>query len=98
MSGATVVIHKQNKLIRLFNEAGAIDAEHAISISEIGVRRSLVFNKMVSRGILIECRPDFFYINNNEVPRFNEQRRIRGIIAVVVFLIICALYNLFGRK
>jgi hypothetical protein len=35
MSGASVVIHKQNKYIEQFNEAGAVDEEHSIFVGGI---------------------------------------------------------------
>jgi len=91
MSGASIIIHKQNKLIGLFNEAGAVDAEHAIFIDRFGIKRSFIFNRMAARGIFIKCEPEKFYIDNNAVPVFKEQRRSRALIALVFVLIIAAL-------
>ena len=78
MSGAAAVIHKQNALISLFNEVGAIDPEHAIFIDEFNIRRSYVFEKMVLRGVFIECEPRRFYIDNSMVPVFIQNRRYRA--------------------
>lgn len=94
MNAAAVVIHKQNKLIEFFNETGAIDAEHAISIAQFGIRRNYIFNRMVSRGVFIEYEPDKFYIDNDTVPAFMAKRRTRAFTALVVVLIIAALYYL----
>jgi hypothetical protein len=95
MSGASAVIHKQNKLIRFFNENGAIDSEHAILIDQFGIRRSFVFNRMVLRGVFIECEPGKFYIDNSIVPSFKVQRRNRALITLVVILAIIAVLRYF---
>lgn len=92
--GGAAVIHKQNKLIKFFNEIGAIDAEHAILLNEFGIRRSYVFDRMVLRGVFIECDPGKFYINNDVVPVFREKRRIRAFIALIVVLLMVVLYQL----
>lgn len=75
MSAGAAVIHKQNKLIRLFNEAGAVDAEHAISINKYAIRRNFIFERMISRGVFIECEPGIFYIDNTAVPMFEPVKK-----------------------
>ncbi len=94
MSGAAAVIHKQNSLIRFFNEVGAVDAEHAIFIREFNIRRSYVFERMVSRGVFVECEPGRFFIDNVMVPVFIQKRRSRALITLAVVLLIVALYYL----
>ena len=98
MSGASAVIHKQNKLIRIFYEAGAIDPDHAIFIDRFGIRRSYVFNRMVLRGVFIECGPGKFYMDNYAVPVFKKQRRSRALIALVLVLMAAAVYYLLGGR
>ncbi len=94
MSGAAAVIHKQNALIRFFNEAGAVDPEHAISIAEFNIRRSYVFERMVSRGVFIESEPGKFYLDSVMVPVFVRKRRNRALIALALVLLALALYYL----
>lgn len=94
MSGAAAVIHKQNALIRFFNEVGATDPEHAIFVREFNIRRSYVFDRMVSRGVFVECEPGKFFIDNVMVPAFIQKRRNRALIALAVVLLIMALYYL----
>lgn len=96
VSGASVVIHKQNKLIKLFNEAGAMDAEHAILIERFGIRRSFIFNRMVLRGVFIECEPDKFYMDNNIVPMFIELRRRRALTAFGIVLLLAVMVFCFS--
>lgn len=95
MSGGAIVIHKQNELIRSFNQAGAVDAEHAIYINKYGIRRSYVFDRMVLRGVFVECEPGKFYIDNDTVPDFIKQRRSRVIIMLSLVLALIIVYYLF---
>lgn len=95
MNGASAVIHKQNKLIRFFNEKGTIDSEHAILIDQFGIRRSFVFNKMVWRGVFIEYEPGKFYIDNSIVPIFKVQRRNMALITLIIILAIIAVLRYF---
>lgn len=94
MSGASSVIHKQNKLIRLFNEIGATVPEHAIFIEDFNIRRSYVFERMVSRGVFVECEPGKFFIDNEMVPTFIRSRKNRVFIAMVAVLAVMAVYYL----
>jgi hypothetical protein len=84
--GGAEVIHRQNKNIDLFNEHGAVDAGHAVAISEIGVRNSYIFRRMVGRGVFINCGDGRYYIDNNVVPLFKSNRRRRALIGLELSL------------
>jgi hypothetical protein len=98
MSGASVVIHKQNKYIRTYNELGAVDEVHSIRLEEVRIRRSYVFNRMVDRGVFIECGYGKFYIDNDAAARFKEMRRNRAMVSLVVIFVLLAVYFLFGGR
>jgi hypothetical protein len=84
MSAAAAVIHKQNKLIGFFNEVGAVDPEHAIFIDAFNIRRSYVFERMVSRGVFLECEPGKFYIDNGMVPVFVQKRSVFRCLMLMI--------------
>ena len=96
-SGA-IVIRKQNKYIDSFNKVGAIDATNAISLSEIGIRRSFIFDRMVSRGVFIQCADDKFYIDNKAAVYFKEYRRRKALIFLAVVLAIVGICYLAGIR
>jgi hypothetical protein len=98
MSGASVVIHKQNKYIRTFNELGAVDEAHSIELEEAGIRRSYVFSRMVDRGVFIKCWNGKFYIDNDAAERFKGMRRKRAVVALIVMLVLFAAYYLLGGR
>jgi hypothetical protein len=87
MSGASVIMHKRNKYIRIFNKLGAIDEEHSITLDEIGIRRNYLFNRMTQRGIFIRCENGKFYIDNEETLRFKKKIRKRGLVGLIIILI-----------
>ncbi|WP_234117924.1 hypothetical protein [Clostridium hydrogenum] len=92
---ATVI--KQNKYMKLFSDLGAIDAEHAISMNNRGIMGHHVFDRMVNRGVFIECERGKFYMDVNAAIRFRELRHKRAIIAAVVGLAIIFVMVGFGH-
>jgi hypothetical protein len=79
-------------------EIGAVDEAHFIRLEEARIRRSYVFNRMVDRGIFIECVNGKFYIDNEAAERFKVMRRKRVVIALVVILVLMAVYFLLGGR
>lgn len=95
-TGFAIVI-KQNKYMKLFSDLGAIDAEHAISMNNRGIMGHHVFDRMVSRGVFIECERRKFYMDVNAAIRFRELRRKRAIIGLIVCLVIIFIMVKFGH-
>jgi hypothetical protein len=91
MSGASTIIHKQSKYIKLFNKIGAINEEHSIKLDEIGIRKSYLFNRMIYRGIFIECENGKFYIDNESALRFKTNMRIKGLAALIIALVLASI-------
>ena len=98
MSGGAVVIRRQNQYMELFNRKGAVDAEHAIGVEEIGYRRNFIFNRMVSRGIFVECTSGRFYIDNEAAARFRAQRREKERIILGALVVFFVIYYLTRRR
>ena len=86
------MIHKQNKYIKLFNDLGAIDLEHSINLDDVGISKRYVFNRMIYRGIFIECEHKRFYIDNQAVARFKENTRKKALILSILILVFFAIY------
>ena len=91
-----IVIRKQNKYIDMFNKVGAIDATNSVSLSEIGIRRSFIFNRMVSRVVFNQCEDDKFYVDNIAAVFFKEYRRKKALILLVLVLVIVGISYLLG--
>lgn len=74
MPYAGEIIYKQNKYIKLFQTAGAIDKEQAIPLAEINVKRDSIFDKMLAIGLFSECTPGLFYMNTDIAKKLMENR------------------------
>ncbi|MDP4092857.1 MAG: hypothetical protein Q8920_05800 [Bacillota bacterium] len=94
-SGA-IIIHKQNRMMDLFNKYGAICPEKAVSLDEIGIRRSFLFNRMEKRKVFIDCGNKNYYIDNQAAVWFKELRRKRVMITLAVVLVIAGTYYFYA--
>lgn len=94
-TGLGIVI-KQNKYMKLFSDAGAFDAEHSIYMTNSGIMWHHVFDRMVNRGVFIECERGKFYMDVNAAVRFREQRRKRAVATLIVALAVVFIFKVFG--
>ena len=70
--------------MRRFKEAGAIEPVRAKSLDELGCRGSLVFNRLVGRGVFVETSPGRYYIDVIKADAFRSRRRAYVLMAVVI--------------
>jgi len=89
LSGAAVVIRKQNKYIKKFKGAGAVSEASAKTLKEIGIVEDFIFRSMVQRGVFIKTEEEKYYINCDISDRF-VLKRSKLLIAVFVALSIFA--------
>jgi hypothetical protein len=71
---APVVHHLQNRCMRRFHDAGAVDADSAKTLSDAGVRDSLVLRYLKSRGVIREGKAGRYYIDSQAERRFRKRR------------------------
>ena len=81
---------KGNRYTELFNRIGATDPEHAVTLQEIGIAKTYSFDRMLRSNVLVACKNNTYYINNQALEQYNEKMiRYRKLAAVViVFLVI----------
>lgn len=94
MSGGAVVM-MQNRLMRRFEEAGATDAAHAVTLDELGCRASFVFRRMAAAQVFVPVEDDRFYMEAEAAAEFLRRRRrialffvALGILGLVVLLLV----------
>lgn len=86
-----LTIARQNQYLNLFTQLCAIDREHAVTLEEAGIERSIIFNTMCARGIFIRCENNRFYMDTQAAMRFKAQRHRKKyilLIGLVIFLIL----------
>jgi hypothetical protein len=71
MSATAVIILRRKKLVRRFTELGATSGDKAIPFEEVGMRRSWIFDQMVSHGVFVRADHDRFYMNEEAARSFS---------------------------
>jgi len=101
MSAAAVIILRRKKFIRRFAEQGATCPDRAIPFEDVDMRRSWIFDQMVSRGVFVRAGNDRFYMNQEAARTFLEAQRRRarigGGILLVAFVIVVVVLLGLGR-
>jgi hypothetical protein len=60
MSAAAVIAMRRRRFVRRFREQGATSADRAIPFASVGMRRSWVFDQMVSQAVFVLAGEDRF--------------------------------------
>ncbi|HOY59176.1 MAG TPA: hypothetical protein PK640_13710 [Verrucomicrobiota bacterium] len=98
MSAAAVIIRRRKRLVRRFAEEGALSSDQAIPFSKVGMRRSWIFEQMVSRGVFVGVGEDRYYMNEQAARAFLAAQRRRVltvagtllVVSVIVVILLCA--------
>ena len=96
VSAAAVIIHRRKRFIRRFRELGAISPDRAIPFAEAGLRRSWIFDQMVSRGVFVTVGPEHFYMNEEAAAAFLVAQRKRALVAAAILLVLFLIYLLIS--
>ncbi len=82
-------MRRQNRAIERFRRAGAVSEATAVTLSEMGVRRSLATSSLFSRGVLkpAASEGDRYYLDEGEVPNFLRRRLMRVLIVLGVCVV-----------
>jgi hypothetical protein len=82
------IIAKQNQYLRRFQEAGAISAETAASLEQVGCRDSRMFQRIVRREVVRQVSQGKYYLDIEAAQEFRRARRERALTALVIIVII----------
>jgi hypothetical protein len=88
VSAAAVIVLRRKKVIRRFAERGATSPGNAILFADLGMRRSWVFDQMVSRGVFVDAGNDRFYMSERAATAFLEAQRRRARVAAAILLVL----------
>lgn len=53
MSATIIIVRRRKQLIRRFAQTQATDPEHAVTLSELGLRPTWIFRQMVRAGVFV---------------------------------------------
>ena len=80
-----IMIAKHNKYIRILKKLEATSAGKSINLEEYGLRKSLILNKLLKEGIVIQTFHNKYYL---DVVKEEEQRRRRQLIIIMLLIFI----------
>ena len=83
------MIFQRNKYLRYFKELGATCAEKAIKLEDYGLRKSLLFHKLLESSPVKETYEYRYYLDQKEEKK--QRRKRRSVISALLILIICFL-------
>jgi len=90
-SPAAVSIRKK-KYLRVFRKAGAINEKSAKSLEDLKLHNSLIFRRMVTRGIFVQTGDSRYYLNQPVAEVYENNRKYYArIILLIVILIVLAI-------
>ena len=74
--------------MRRFHEAGADSPETAATLDQVGVRDSLVFRYLRSRGVVVDAGGERFYLDPDAERKFRQRRFAVGVSVLAVGLVV----------
>ena len=82
------VIARRHKYIRIFKELEATSYDNSVSLEEYGIRKSLIFHRLVKNGIIRQTFSGRFYLDA-EKEKIQTKRR-QDIILLLLLAVISA--------
>jgi hypothetical protein len=97
MSGGTVIVIKQNRWMKQFEELGATSLDAAVAAHDIRNSDSWLFKRMVSKGVFILTADGRLYMDESEAEQFRRTRRIKMTVGFLVGLAIVAVILILAK-
>jgi hypothetical protein len=97
MNGAVAVIVITDGIMNSFKKNNALGPDRAKTKAELNIRSSLIFNRLVSRGILISVSGDRYYMDVPAQERYLKRRRLTSVIVAALIVTIAIILAFFWR-
>lgn len=96
MSAAAVIVIRRKRLVPAFREARANDPSRAVTLAQLGQRRSWIFDHMAAPGVFIAGGNGRYFMDEQVGETFLAARRRRALIITAVLLLVFAVIRLLG--
>lgn len=81
-------IARQHRYVRKFKQLGATSAANAIKPQEYGIIKSVCFNKLIKKEIIVQTYDCCFYLDAFKADELTKRRQT---IILFLLLIICSI-------
>ena len=87
MSVTTILLIKMNRYIRIFRAAGATNPSNAIIPAAHGIRNSLIFKRLIRKGVLVAASDNKYYLNQEKEVFYRKHRQKIVVVLLVLILL-----------
>ncbi|KAF0199683.1 MAG: hypothetical protein FD166_111 [Bacteroidetes bacterium] len=91
-----IIAARIRKSIDQFIKAEAWSERSARTPEELGVRKSLIFQRLVNAGVFVETSGNRYFLHRENLNIYQNNRRKRATIALIVIFAIIILYSLLS--
>lgn len=84
----TVIIARQRRYLRTFKQAGAVSPGSSILLSDHGIGKSMIFNRLVRQGVIVPVGEDRYYLDEQKEQEISRKRLPVLIAALFLVLIL----------
>ncbi len=98
-SGA-IMASQSRKIVRSFQTREAYSSATARTIEELGIRHSLIFRRLVRKGVIVESGSGKYYLDKDRLEQYTQIRRKIGffiLLAIVLALLIAKFSGAFSE-
>jgi hypothetical protein len=83
-----LIVGRQNRLIELFEHAGATSPAEARLPADLGCREGVLFRSLVDRGVFRSAGDGRYYLDSDEAADFVHRRhRILLLVLLILFVL-----------
>ncbi|MCX6235404.1 MAG: hypothetical protein NT175_11940 [Bacteroidetes bacterium] len=91
--------NNSKKIICAFQNAGAVNKEHAVTLDHLKLSQTAHVDKMIKRQIIIPCETDKFYLNTAVLDIYKSTRNhfIRIIVIILILFLLAVILGILTR-
>jgi hypothetical protein len=92
-----VMLHRQRKLVRAFEQAGAISAARARTAKELGLQPAMAWYRLVAYAVLRCPAEGRYFLDVTNWKRLARRRRARALLVIAGLLALLGAILLLSR-
>ena len=98
MSTAAILAIKRRRIIQKFRDANAFDEATAINAPEHNIRRSFIFNRLTSDGVILPAGKNRYYLDVLREKEVTANRRRKIILIILIAAAVTLAWLFFANR
>lgn len=92
-----IIAARIRKEIRQFEQAEAFSERSARNPEELGIRKCLIFTRLVNAGVFIETSGNRYYLHHENLAAYQSNRRKRIIFFLLIIIGVIVFMTLISK-